>query len=202
MGIVSSTTMTVLFASLNYEAREIPVLEIVAVQRLYEDNPDYFFAVHGDGPEADAAQREFDELPPAHLGYTQRWFAGLYDRLATLIGVVVVVSDLAAPGVWHIAFFLVATALHGTGVAAEIYTALEAWAIRSGAKWLRLGVVQGCARPERFWQKHGFHEVRVRGDVVASERAVVRVLVKPLGAAGLEEYLEAVPRDRPNSSLP
>jgi GNAT superfamily N-acetyltransferase len=195
--------MTNLFESPGFYAREITAANVPRVQTLYEENPDYFLAVHGRGPKKDAAQHEFDQLPPAHLTFTTRWFAGLFDRSHTLQGVVVVVSDLVAPGVWHIAFFLVATALHGTGAAAEIYLALEAWAARSGARWLRLGVVQGHTRPERFWQRRGFEEVRVRTGIDhGGSTKPVRVLVKPLAEAGLAEYLEAVPRDQPNSPLP
>jgi GNAT superfamily N-acetyltransferase len=172
------------------------------VQRLFEANPGYFLAVHGQPPGKDAAQHEFDDLPPDHFSYTRNWFAGLYDRADVLIGVAVVVSDLAAPGVWHIALFLIATALHGTGAASEIFTSLEAWASESGARWLRLGVVRDYARPERFWQKHGFQEVRLRIDPSLGEGTALRVLVKPLGTTGLKEYLEAVPRDRPDSLLP
>lgn len=91
---------------------------------------------------------------------------------------------------------------HGTGAAAEIYGALEGWAGRSGAEWLRLGVVQGKRRAERFWEKRGFQEVRVRDDEIAEQAVVLRVLVKPLGGASLEEYLKAVPRDRRDSPLP
>jgi GNAT superfamily N-acetyltransferase len=191
-----------LFESPHFYAREITGSEVPEVQRLYENNPGYFLAVHGRPPGDDAAQREFDHLPPDHLSYTRRWFAGLYNRSDVLIGVAVVVSDLAAPGVWHIAFFLIATELHGAGAASEIFAALEAWASQSGARWLRLGVVRGYARPERFWRKHGFQEVRFRIDPSLGEGVAMRVLVKSVSTAGLEEYLKAVPRDRPDSLLP
>jgi GNAT superfamily N-acetyltransferase len=195
--------MSPLFETKNFRACEIAASEVPQIQGLYEANPDYFLAVYGQAPEANAAWEEFDELPPQHLGFTRRWFAGLYDRSDHLIGVAVVVSDLAAPSVWHIAFFMVATVLHGSGAASEIYAALETWARESGAKWMRLGVVQGYTRPERFWQKHSYQEVRVRDGLTYGNRThTVRVLIKPMYAATVAEYLEAVPRDRPGSSLP
>jgi hypothetical protein len=99
--------------------------------------------------------------------------------------------------------FLVATRLHGTGAAPEIYSALEKWVFQSGARWLRLGVVKGSTRAERFWHRQGFKEVRIREGVDTGGRLnTVRVLVKPLRETGLAEYLETVPRDRPDSSLP
>jgi GNAT superfamily N-acetyltransferase len=162
---------------------------------------DTFWRCTGGGPKR--MRRSVSSISGRRRSYTRCWFVGFYDGSGGLVGVTIVVSDLAAPRVWHIAFFLVATVLHGTGAAAEIYAALEEWAIRHGAQWIRLGVVEGYRRAERFWEKWGFQEVRVRNDHVGGDTtAIVRVLVKPLGVAGMEEYLKAVPRDQRDSPLP
>jgi GNAT superfamily N-acetyltransferase len=192
-----------LFETRGHCARELTVADAPLVQELFEANPDYFFSVNGRAPASDEARREFADFPPVQLGFSRRWFAGLFGKSLELEGIVVVVSDLSAPGVWHIAFFLIATRLHGTGVASEIYGALEEWAFQCGASWLRLGVVKGSTQAERFWLRQGFREVRTREGVETGGRLnIVRVLVKPLGKAGLAEYLEKVPRDRPGSPLP
>lgn len=192
-----------LFESASYVARELNVEQIPQVQRLFDANPEYFVIVSGRPAGPDEAAAEFAEMPPAHLPFTRRHFAGLFDRAETLQGVAVVVSDLSAPGVWHVALFLLATSRHGSGDAQEIYAALEAWAVHGGARWLRLGVVQDNPRAARFWARQGFAEVRVRASVdVGGRRTLVRVMVKPVASAGLDEYLAQVPRDRPDSSLP
>ena len=91
-----------------------------------------------------------------------------------------VVSDLLAPRVWHVGLFIVATALHGRGAAHALYAALEAWMRASGAAWIRLGVVAGNARAERFWRRVGYVETRVRAGVAMGERVnAVRVLARP-----------------------
>jgi GNAT superfamily N-acetyltransferase len=172
------------------------------VQALFDDNPGYFEAVYGRVAEPGEAQSEFEELPPPHIGYTRQWFAGLFDADERLAGVAVVLSDLCAAEVWHIGLFMLAARLHGAGVARSVHAAIEAWATRNGARWLRLGVVRGNARAERFWSRNGYLEVRTRvvdADGLANE---VRVMVKPLGAADIASYLERVPRDRPGATLP
>jgi ribosomal protein S18 acetylase RimI-like enzyme len=70
----------------------------------------------------------------------------------------------------------------------------------NGARWLRLGVVEGNTRAERFWEKQGYVEVRKRGDYPVGERlATLRMMVKLPADGSLGEYLERVPRDRPES---
>lgn len=192
-----------LFATTGYSARELDVSEVPRVQALFDANPEYFMRVNGRRAHADEAQLEFDEDPPAHLGFTRRWFMGFFGPSDELEGIAVVLSDLCAPAVWHIGLFLIATARHGTGDAAQIYAGLESWMANSGARWLRLGVVRGNAAAERFWQRHGYRDVRLRHDVDTGGRInTVRLLVKPMADAGLDEYLDRVPRDRPDSTLP
>ena len=67
-----------------------------------------------------------------------------------------VVEGLFAPGIWHVGLFIAAARLHGTGESALAYESLERWMRSRGAEWVRLGVVVGNARAERFWEKVGF----------------------------------------------
>jgi GNAT superfamily N-acetyltransferase len=190
-----------LFESAGLYGRQLAVREIPLLQALFEANPEYFLSVNGRLANRDEAQTVFDELPPPHLSFTRRWVVGLFDRSHDLVGVAVVVSDLGAAGVGHIALFLLATRLHGQGVASPIYAALESWLLKDGANWLRLVVVQGNRKAERFWSKHGFREARSRIGVDTGGRVNdVSVLVKPLGEAQIAEYLQLVPRDRPDSA--
>lgn len=186
-----------------HHARDLPEPDLLKLQQLFHENPAYFLATGGEPADPFEAQREYDEYPPAHLGWTRRHFLGLYRDDGTLDGVAIVVENLGGEGVWHIALYLVATALHGSGVAAALHGALEAWAKAGGARWLRLGVVAGHERAERFWARRGYAEVRVReGIVMGSRTNAVRVMVKPLGDAGLDAFLAHCPRDRPESTLP
>lgn len=190
------------FDTPDFLIRELQASEVPRLQALFDANPGYFERVGGQAPLPDEAQREFDEFPPAHLGHTHRWFAGVFDHGGELQGVLIVVSDLCAQGVWHIALFLLATAWHGTGAAARLHEALLRWVRQQGATWLRLGVVDGNAPAERFWAKCGYTEVRQRDITNASgQPRTVRVMVKPLAGQALADYLQLVPRDTPGSTL-
>jgi GNAT superfamily N-acetyltransferase len=193
-----------IFGAAGCHARELHAADVPRLQVLFDANPEYFLAVNGRPPRPDEAQVEFDERPPPQLPFARQWLLGLHDDATDeLVGVAIVAADLMAAGIWHVALFLVATRLHGRGVAQALYAALERWARREGAVWMRLGVVAGNARAEAFWARRGYREVRRREGVDTGGRINdVRVLVKPLREQGLEDYLARAPRDRPDSTLP
>ncbi|MBH9552400.1 GNAT family N-acetyltransferase [Inhella gelatinilytica] len=174
--------------------------DLPALQRFVEANPLYFEVVEGLKPGPQAAQDLFHDAPPPAMPYRQRWVLGVPDEQGDWVAVAEMVADLMAAGVWHLGLFIVATARHGSGDALRWYAALEAWAHAAGADWLRLGVVRGNVRAERFWERRGYHEQRVRcGLVMGQCTQDVRVMVKPLTGRPGSEYLRRVPRDHPDA---
>ena len=179
--------------TLELDASHEPLL-----QRFFEANPDYFIAVNGEpaGP-GEAHEEIYGELP-AGMSFTKKWLVGYVDAGGALVALANVITDLLAPGVWHIGLFIVATSRHGTGDAQALYQGLEAWAKVNAANWLRLGVVQGNARAERFWEARGYIQTRTRDGVAMGKLTnTLCVMVKPLSSGTLEHYLSLVPRDRP-----
>lgn len=192
------STATPLFATQGVQARVLRADEVPQLQALFDANPEYFQTVNGRDARPDEAQVEFDERPPPHLSYRDHWVLGLFDGGGALVGVAVVASDLGAPGVWHLALFLLASRLHGSGLARAVYDALEAWAIAGGARWLRLGVVKANAKARRFWARCGYRELREhRNHDTGGRLNDVLMCMKPLAGGSLDDYLALVPRDRP-----
>ncbi len=196
-----------LFQTEQLQARELSEADLPSLQAFFDANPAYFMTINGRPAGPDDARLEWEEKPPAHLSFTRRWFMGLYARDQAgepLVGVADVLSDLCVPQTWHLALFIIATAMHGRGVARPAYQALEDWARAQGARWMRLGVVQGNARAEAFWARQGYAELRTREGVDTGGRInTLSVRLKPLQAdAGLDDYLRLAPRDQPGSLLP
>lgn len=188
-----------LFDAGAFRAVELGSKDIPGLQRFFELNPEYFLAVNGQPPTTHEADEEIHGTVPDGWAFTRKWIIGFLDG-ESLIGIANVVSDLLAPSIWHIGLFIVATRLHGSGTARVLYDQLECWALDRGARWLRLGVVEGNAQGERFWQKCGFVEVRKRHGVKMGTLVnTVRVMAKPLAAGRLPEYLSLVARDRPEA---
>ena len=75
---------------------------------------------------------------------------------------------------------------------------LEVWAVTQGAEWLRLTVVVGNRKAERFWPKLGYVPVRIREGIrMGRQLNTVSIQVKALVGGQVDDYLIRVPRDRP-----
>lgn len=125
-------------------------LDVPRLKAMFESNPEYFLAVNGQQALPTEADEKVHGPVPAGWSCTKQWVIGCVDASDALIAVANVVSDLLVVGVWHIGLDFVATELHGTNVAHAPYRGRQAWTRREGARWLRLGVVAGNARAERF----------------------------------------------------
>lgn len=173
--------------------------DVVALQQFFARNPEYFWSVNGEAPSPNEAHDEMHAPLPDGWPHTWQGSIGFIDAHAELIGMANVVTDLLATGVFHIGLFIVATRLQGTGLAQVLHDGLVQWAIANGMRWIRLGVVSGNARAERFWTKRGYVDLRMRTGIKMGTRVNdVRVMVKPLTSATLDDYLALVPRDRPD----
>jgi RimJ/RimL family protein N-acetyltransferase len=189
----------ILFTTGIYHAVELGIGDIPRLQSFFELNPEYFVSVNGQPPHSAEAYEEVNRTLPEGWPFTKKWTIGFVDKAVSLIGMADIVSDLLAPNVWHIGLFIVATRLHGSGAAQALYQQLERWAFSLGAQWMRLGVVHGNTRAERFWASCAFVEVRRRSAEMGNQINILRVMAKPLAAGTLPEYLALVPRDRPGS---
>ncbi len=171
------------------------------LQQFFDANPEYFLAVQGEPATAGEAHEEiYGELPPG-IAFRKKWVIGYVGPDDSMVAVAGLVSDIFAPGVWNVSTFILATSRHGSGDAQALYSSIESWAKANGACWLRLGVVQGNIRAERFWSSRGFVETRKRhGYQIGRQANTLRVMFKPLADGTLEEYLSLVPRDRPETS--
>lgn len=190
--------MSLLFETAEFSARRLHEADLPVLQMFFEANPAYFLTVCGEPPAANEARQEFDDRPPPEMPFDDAFLLGVFDHSDHWVAMASIVSNLLAPHVWHIGLFVVATPLHGSGVATRVISALEEWLSRQGAQWIRLGVVLGNTRAERFWEKCAYQEVRRRTDVSIGQCIhTLRVLVKPLRGHELIEYLRLVARDRP-----
>lgn len=181
----------------------LSVIELTAsheplLQRLYEANPDYFLTVQGEPARPDEAFEEIHDSPPDGIPYTRQWVIGYQRADGALIAVASIVADIFAAKVWLIGMFLVDGSRRGSGDAQALYRGIEEWVIAQGGHWLRLGVVIGNRRAERFWASRGFVETRIReGYRIGEQLNTLRVMAKPLAGGTLDEYLSLVARDRP-----
>lgn len=166
------------------------------------DNPDYDILLTGEVPEPEAWVEDFlTDLPPPQFnpGPTVK----LVVRPAAGGGVAAIVDvtlGMIDPRVGHIGLFQVAQARQGSGLAHDLYRALEDWLAGQGMEAVRLGVLTTNPRGAAFWARHGYRHLRQRSTVLDTGRTVVTdVLVKLLAPLTLEAYRARVPRDDPSA---
>ena len=80
-----------------------------ALQRFFEANPEYYLISNGEPAGPDEAHKEIHDDPPAEWGFTKKWLIAWVSEAGEMVAMANVVSDLLAPRVWHIGYFLVAT---------------------------------------------------------------------------------------------
>lgn len=189
-----------LFAAGDLAAFEILEGDLGDVQALFEACPGYFRLAIGAPAGPTAARDDFAARPPDDMPFARKWPIGFRDPAGRLVAMAEVVENLLAEHVWHIGLFILPEDLHGKGIARPAYDALEGWMRKRGAWWLRLGVIAGNGRAERFWEACGYVEVRRRASVAVGGLAnMVRVMVKPLAGGAVADYLAIVARDRPQA---
>jgi len=171
------------------------------LQAFFEANSLYFEAVNGEPAQPGEAYEEMHGELPAGWPFTKKWVIGYKDDRGALVAMANVITDLLAIGVWNVGTFIVATNRHGTGDAQILYSGLESWAVEGGARWMRLGVVAGHSRAERFWEGRGYSEVRRRRGLAMGRRTNdIRVMIKSLYDQPIDEYFALVERDRPEGA--
>ncbi|WLH86872.1 GNAT family N-acetyltransferase [Pseudomonas sp. FP2338] len=169
------------------------------LQCFFDQAPEYFIAVNGEPASPTEAHEALQGYLPAGWHCSRMYWLGYRDAQDQRVAVVNIAADLLAVGVWHIGLLLVHTRLHGTGFARQLHADLEAWAVSNGAQWLRLTVVVGNTKAERFWPKLGYVQVRTREGIRMGRQVNrVSIQVKPVAGGQLHDYLKLVERDRPD----
>lgn len=190
--------MNELFAGAGFRAVEMEAGDVPRLAAFYAANPEYHHIVAGGPAPPGEAQEDFDARIPDEWSHTRHRMLLFEGEEGAVLGVASLLQDPSAHGAWNLGLFIVATSLHGSGRAQAMYGALESWARDLGARWLRLGVVDGNARGRAFWRRMGYVPVRTRdGYRIGCLSHLLHVMVKPLGDPDWEAYRRAVPQDYP-----
>src|SRR3954466_1107601 len=89
--------------------------EVPLLQRFFEENPEYHLAIDGAAPGPNAAQEEFESLPPNGWRFDKKWILRFRGAGGPMVGMARPGENLFGDGVLHIGLFVIATRLHGSG---------------------------------------------------------------------------------------
>ena len=156
-----TVTRKILFTFQDHTATYLQPEDKAILQRLLENCADYFDLVNGLLPTGSEAQELFEAKPPTKT-LNDKLVIGLWNSATKLIGVLDAIRDYPQPDEWFIGLFLIDPAYRQNGIGQQTYQAFEHWAVKRGAKYIGLGVVEQNACAFEFWQRLGFKIVEKR----------------------------------------
>ncbi len=120
---------------------------------------------------------------PQGKSYEDKLLIGVFGGFDELIGVLDVIRDHPESGEWSLGLMLLDSGWRGRGVGEKTYRAFERWAAESGARRIRLGVVEQNEGGYRFWQRMGFETVDRRPPQRFGNRESVVIVMRRYLAA-------------------
>jgi GNAT superfamily N-acetyltransferase len=167
-----------------YHTRRLEPPDLPALQRLFEQAPDYFVATTGTPPATDEAERAFVGGPPTR-SVNDKHSIGVFADEKRLVGVLDAIPDFPTDGTCTIGLLLLDPAVRGAGLGAATLAAFEEWMAAHGTTCFRTAVAARLERGLRFLEREGYREVsRLEGYGAAAHGATVVFLEKRRDGAG------------------
>jgi GNAT superfamily N-acetyltransferase len=146
-----------LFDLLGLEVRALGEEEACEIDALLVRCADFIRLSEGHDPAPGDGMLLLEERP-ASAPEVEKLVLGLYDG-PCLIGILDLLRDYPAPGVWHLGLMLIEPPRRRAGIGAALLAALGEWISGQGGRVLRLGVVEQNAAGHRFWARQGFSDI-------------------------------------------
>jgi len=143
----------------DYSVRLLTYEDVKAIQRLYEKCVDYMLLVDGHPAGQNAAEEEFQDLPPGRSA-DDKFMFGIVDPLNELIGVLDVMRWYPDEATWWIGLLLLVPEIRSQGVGEKVLKGFTEYVKMNGGKAIMLGVVEDNEHAYQFWSKMGFEFIR------------------------------------------
>ena len=149
--------MTIASGLDGFELRRLERADVTALQDLFERCADHFVLHDGEPPGPDAAEIEFDDIPPGRT-LADKHLHGLVavDESDRLVAVLESVTGFPDDETWFLGLLLVDPAARGSGIGAAMLMWFETMAAASGYAAVRLAVIRPNVAGRRFWERHGY----------------------------------------------
>jgi len=139
--------------------------------------------VAGLEPSRELARDLLTALPPGKER-EDKLLLGVFAEAGELVGLLDVVRNYPAPGVWFLGLMLLEPAQRSQGLGKKLYEAFERWAQAIGAEEIRLSVAEQNGAAFRFWQRLGFLEQERQPPELFGKKESVFILMNRLLSPG------------------
>jgi GNAT superfamily N-acetyltransferase len=143
----------------DYSVHQLMREDVKAIQLLYEKCLDFLLLVDGHPPGKNAAEEEFQNIPPGR-SEDDKFIFGIVDPLNELIGVLDVISCYPNEATWWIGLLLLVPNFRSQDIGKKVIKGFIEYVKVSGGKAIMLGVVEENEHAFRFWSKMGFEFIR------------------------------------------
>ncbi|WP_293575863.1 GNAT family N-acetyltransferase [Phaeobacter sp.] len=156
-----------------------PIADLDLVAQFYREAPDYWLLAEGRAPDMAKAAAFFIDGPPGcdpSVSYRLGLFLG-----ARLSGLAEVSFGFPDPQDAYLGFMMLGPWARGAGHGVTFLREVEARAQDRGADHLYLAVLDENPRARAFWQREGFRDTGLRGEVeMGHKRQSLRRMGKAL----------------------
>ncbi len=130
-----------------------------AIQTVYEKCVDYMLLVDGHPAGKNAAEGEFQDLPPGRSA-DDKFMFGIVNPLNDLVGVLDIMRWYPDDVTWWIGLLLLVPEIRSQGIGQKVLKGFSEYVKAKGGQAIMLGVVEDNERAFQFWSKMGFEFVR------------------------------------------
>ena len=143
----------------DYSVHLLTYEDVKAIQTLYEKCVDYMLLVDGHPAGKNAAEEEFQDLPPGR-SVDDKFMFGIVNPLNELIGVLDVMRWYPDEVTWWIGLLLLVPEIRSQGIGERVLKGFTEYVKANKGKAIMLGVVEDNERAYQFWSKMGFEFFR------------------------------------------
>ena len=162
--------------SRDYSVHLLSIEDVKAIQALYDQCVDYMLLVDGRPAGKNAAEEEFQDLPPGK-SIDDKFMFGITGAMNGLVGVLDILRDYPDEGTWWVGLLLLAPDIRSQGMGGKVLQGLTTYIKAHGGKAIMLGVVEENERAYQFWRKMGFEFVReTEPKQLGNKTQIVRVM--------------------------
>ncbi len=143
----------------DYSVHQLLPEDSRAIQELWDKCLDYMLLVDGHPAGPNAAEEEFQEVPPGKSP-DDKFVFGIVNRQNGLVGLLETLRWYPDETIWWIGLLLFEPESRSQGLGQKVVQGFVDYLRGSGAKAIMLGVVDENERAYKFWKGIGFEFVR------------------------------------------
>jgi GNAT superfamily N-acetyltransferase len=158
-----------------YSIKSVCIDSYNSVEKLCKNCSDYYILHNGIAASKKDIDEIFIDLPP-NKNYEDKFVLGIYNIDNKLVGIVDIVRDFPNVGEWIIGLMLIKPNERSNGIGKILHKSLVEWAINSGAKSFRIGVVEDNHKGINFWCALGYKKIKEVNMNFTAKAHVVNVM--------------------------